>query len=411
MPYNPYPTAFRTRNWRELYESYILDLSTLRSRAKGAVIVIIDAEPWRFDDSKPAELGLSLVPPLNDVNIGIPGTLEALSHSLQLETHWLLITARERQEKHREPPRFGQRHELEDHQVEQTISDLIRSFTHRHHCSQPHGAHSEPGVPIILAGFSVDFELQILSKIYPRVLRHFTSWLDLQEIAASEAAANAASRRLCPGLHQTLAACGFKDGVGGSRTQHNAATDTVRAAALFAYFMSMHDGERQPLSIPPSSRRPHHCKRNRQLPSTPEQKPLWNGTRPTPKELYPYIARVSRAGADLDLGTRALLDLFTAYEPVAVGISKGKRYGWVCLRDIDALGRFVQAVDGSSLDDGHAWKAVSDHDPTTVPAQSLREAKEIHRRLMDAEAENKRALRRAKKDGDDDDDDVQYYLA
>lgn len=41
-------------------------MATLRKAAKGAVLIIIDAEPWGPDDSKPAEIGLSFVPACHD---------------------------------------------------------------------------------------------------------------------------------------------------------------------------------------------------------------------------------------------------------------------------------------------------------------------------------------------------------
>lgn len=68
-------------------------------------------------------------------------------------------------------------------------------------------------------------------------------------------------------------------------------------------------------------------------------------------------------------------NLYASYEPTAVRISNGKRYGWVCLRDMNPLQGFVQRINGSKLGDGDEWKAVSDYDPTVVPAKNREEVK------------------------------------
>jgi hypothetical protein len=364
--------------------------------------VIIDAEPWGLDLSKPAEIGISLVPAFHDIHINIYSlaTLEALHHALRLETHWIRVAGRDRREGNREIARFGQRHDTKDNQVETTISNLIDSFKQKHYgqCFRP--ASSPEKGPLILAAFSINFEFRILSKLYPQVLQHFTSWLDLQEIA-SEVATDSGSRLILPGLHETLTPCGFRDSAEarGSKTlQHNAANDTVRAAAILTHFMAMDVETESSLSIPVSSKKHNHARRYRQTPATPEQTQFWNGRRPTPKELYPYGARVSRTTGCIDLDTRALFDLFAPYNPVAVGISKGKRYGWVCLHDLEALEHLVRSIEGSSLSGGYTWKATSDYDSTVVPMQSRDEYKASQRRAMEADADEKRAQRQAKKE-------------
>lgn len=364
--------------------------------------MIIDAEPWGPDLSKPAEIGISFVPAFHDTHkdINSPTTLEALCHALQLETHWIRVVGRDRREGNREIARFGQRHDTEDDQVETTISNLIDSFKQKHYSQSFRPALPPEKGPLILAAFSINFEFRILSNLYPQVLQHFTSWLDLQEIA-SEVATDSESRLILPGLHETLTACGFQDSAdarGCKTLQHNAANDTMRAAAVLRHFMTMDVEKESSLSIPVSSRRPNHSRRYRHAPSTPEQRQFWKGVRPKPKELYPYGARVSRTTRCIDLDTRALFDLFAPYNPVAVGISNGKRYGWVCLHDLQALEHLVRSIDGSSLSDGYIWKAISDYGSTVVPMQSRDEYKASQRRAMEADADEKRAQRQARKE-------------
>lgn len=90
------------------------------------------------------------------------------------------------------------------------------------------------------------------------------------------------------------------------------------------------------------------------------------------------------------------------HELAAVGISKGRRYGWVCLTDMEALQSFLQHIDGSTLDDGSVWKAVSDYDPTIVPARDWDELKSRQRLQQQEDAEEKRAQRRAKQEAQKD---------
>ena len=400
MPYNPCPRSFQTKTWRQLYESYITDLATLKTAANGAALVIFDAEPWGGDNSKPAELGVSLLPGRNYTRMSdeMPETLDAVSDLLQLETHWVRVAGRDRREKSREMHHFGQVHLVKEEQVEEVISDIIERFMRKHH-GQSYHIMSPDRPPLILAGFHLGYEFQILSGSCPKLLRYFSSWLDLQDMAR-EVAGNTTGKPLSPGLHETLIACGFTNNAPKaqrSRSQHNAATDTVRAAAIFAYFMSWH-AKGHTLDISVSSRRPNHQRNRRRIPLFPGQKQLWRGSRPNPKELYPYGARVSRIGETIDLDEQGLFDLFATHDPIAVGISNGKRYGWVCLPDVEALQSFLRHIDGSTLSDGHVWRAVSDFDPTILPARSLSELRSRQRLQLEASAEDKRAQRQAKKD-------------
>ena len=407
MPYNPRPHGFQTKHWRKLYESYILDLETLRASVRGAVFVIIDAEPWGVDSSKPAEIGISLVPSLDRTSTStststLPTTLDATIHLLQLETHWIRVSGRGRQENNRETHRYGQQHCVEDDQVDKTVSDIIDRFLQK----QP--LHSNPWdrIPLILTGFGLNFEFRILSSLYPRLLDYFTSWLDLQQVARGVAsdAATADGRHVVysPSLRETLIACGFESdarNAQGLRTQHNAATDSVRAAAVLVHLLGLPHGEE--LDIRRSSRRENHVKKNRRMPSAPGEM-VGNGVRPNPKEFFPYTARVSRTTGFGQLETRALLDLFVYYGPTAVGISKGKRYGWVCLPDLNTPQDPVRNVNGSTgLGDGDVWTAVSDYDPAVVPVKDKEELRLNRRRGMDAQADEKRAQRKLRREAQD----------
>ncbi|KAH6691082.1 hypothetical protein EV126DRAFT_97249 [Verticillium dahliae] len=134
MVFNPHPTGFRTKHWRKLYESYILDINSLRQVvASGGIFVFVDAEPWGADSSKPAEIGLSLLPSLDlitnaNTSSTMLWTLDNLSTEHCIETHRFRVLGRDRQEKRRQPHRFGQKYEIVDEEIEKSISDIIQRF-------------------------------------------------------------------------------------------------------------------------------------------------------------------------------------------------------------------------------------------------------------------------------------------
>jgi hypothetical protein len=240
MAFNPHPPAFQTRHWRDLYTSFILDVSTLKTvAANGASFVCIDAEPWGTDTSQPAEIGISFLPNLRGAEIQASGikseaNLDAFSAAYGLETHRVLVSGRERQERYREGHRYGDEHVCEAHEVEQLILDLIKQF--RQKASKKNDPSS-----LILTVFSHTFEFRMLSAQYPQVLTSgdFTSWLDLQALAAEASVTD--TKLIVPSLRETLVACGFQgQAVPKDKAQHNSATDTVRIAALLSFFVTIH---------------------------------------------------------------------------------------------------------------------------------------------------------------------------
>ncbi|KAM0256025.1 hypothetical protein ACHAQJ_005223 [Trichoderma viride] len=133
----------------------------------------------------------------------------------------------------------------------------------------------------------------------------------------------------------------------------------------------------------------------------PEEKRLWKGARPRPREFFPYITRVSRTSGLSNLQVQTLFDLFAEYKPTAVGISGGKKYGWVCLPDLEALQNFIESVDGKKAKDGEdedVWTVISDYDPTVVPAQDWEELRSNQKLELQVEADEKRARRRLKRE-------------
>ncbi|KAL6802029.1 hypothetical protein J3E68DRAFT_447834 [Trichoderma sp. SZMC 28012] len=395
MHYRPRP-SFKTKHWRRLYESRISDIKALKESANSAVFVIVDAEPWGRDNSEPAEIGLSLLPS-SCANLDcetmdtLPKTLDEASNLIGLETHWVRLIDRERREKGREQHRYGTQHFVSGDKVEETIIGIIESFRDK----------KSGDAPLILTGFAVAFELQVLSNIYPDLLNYFTSWVDLQEVTSGMT--DGIER---PSLRETLIACGFEGyrHSQGSRIArpHNAATDTVRTAMLLVRFLRLpSDGEM--LDIDQSSQKKQQFPRRRSnTPATPKEKNYWKGSRPRPKEFYPFITKVYRTPTFEGFDGRNLFNLFSNYEPTAVGISNGKRYGWLCLPNLKTLENFVRSVHMWKDEDGSVWEVFSEFDPTVVPAQDWEELKLHQKEELQAEIDEKRKQRRLKKESQSD---------
>lgn len=391
---------FKTKHWRQLYESRISDIKTLKECANGAAFVIIDAEPWGRDNSEPAEIGLSFLPPTH-VNLTceiintLPKTLDEASNLTGLETDWIRFVDRERREKGREQHRYGTQQHVLGNKVEETIKGIIESFQDQ-----------IPGdTPLILTGFAVVFELQVLSNLYPNLLNYFTSWVDLQEVASGVVDGTAR-----PSLRDTLTACGFEGYRHSQNSQnsqaaifpHNSATDTVRTVVLLIRFLALpNDGKKLDI-IPSSHKIQQFARRRSNAPATPEQKRYWKGSRPRPKEFYPFTTRVYRTTGFKNFDGQSLFSLFSEYRPTAVGISNGMPYGWVCLPDLETLDNFVRFVHGWQGKDGNVWEVISEYDPTVIPARDWEELKLRRKEELQAKDDEKRMQRRLKNESQKD---------
>ncbi|KAI9167990.1 hypothetical protein HJFPF1_04134 [Paramyrothecium foliicola] len=193
---------------------------------------------------RPAEIGITLLPAFaGRVSKYRPTTLEEMSRDLGTETHLMRLVGRERGAANREKHRLGKEHYIQDAHVEQTISEIIDEFLGKQR-------------------FSATFELRILSTLYPQALQHFSSWLDLQKLA-KETMSEQQENIPTPSLRETLLACGF--GVDardfqGLVTKHNAATDSLRTAAVLVCFQQT---EPKSLHINRSQRRVFYANKSR----------------------------------------------------------------------------------------------------------------------------------------------------
>lgn len=86
-----------------------------------------------------------------------------------LETHWIRFADRERRGKGREQHRYETQQHVLGNRVEEAIKGIVESFQDQ----------IPSDTPLILTGFAVIFELQVLSTLYPNLLNYFTYWVDL----------------------------------------------------------------------------------------------------------------------------------------------------------------------------------------------------------------------------------------
>lgn len=387
MKYSICPKGFKVGHWRRLYDACISNLEALKLVASDATFVVFDAEPWGGDNTQASELGISILRMAEARQMDVmPVTLENFVDAYAIETHWIQIIEMTRPKKC-EPHSFGQHHIVSSLDVEKYARTLIDSYRQKYS--------SVATEHIIFVGFDLRFELHLLSTIYNSLTDYFTSWLDLQELA------RASSHIDKPGLSETLKACGVghlepRD-LHSLSGRHNAATDTVRAAAILCHLLT-NSNKDQFLRITTSDRNTSVLNRRRRgLPANaPEERKLWHGTRPKPRELYPYTARVKRSNGDV-LTPNGLLETFAEYEPVAVGTAKQNRYGWVCLPSLSRLDDFARQVHGSLHEQQGTWIVVNDYDPDMTPAKDMRELKE----RLHARADEKREERRLKRLGND----------
>lgn len=233
MRYQINPSAFKVAHWQKLYKSCIADATAASQLVHSgkAIFVLIDAEPWGEDNAKPVEIGIPLMAAsiLHETwsHTPTPSTLDEVMQRYKLDTHYLSLSGWKRLSKSIERHRFGSERSVSDDEVEGYIVDLVRLFHERYYAGQS-------DIPVILVGFDLVFEFRLLSTLYVQLTTRFHSWLDLQEMAA------ALSDIKRPGLSDTLKACGFGDKnmkyLHSRQGQHNAATDTVRTAAVMAHF-------------------------------------------------------------------------------------------------------------------------------------------------------------------------------
>ncbi|KAI1176118.1 hypothetical protein F4777DRAFT_547855 [Nemania sp. FL0916] len=361
MRYHECCPYLRTRNWQALYQSNITTLHALKSSAKSScTFIAIDFEGLCAERGEPlalTDIGVAVLPfprptLTQPESTQTSNTSPVRSQRLQtffdqnsIECHWLRLKGQRSISGPKEICHFGQFQEIEPAQTEATLVTLLQSIQQRHNA------------PMVLTGFDLVFELKTIESHLSQVLRFFSSWVDIQDIIMK-----VAGLKNTPGLRDAVRSVGFSDSIAtsGGNKSHNPADDTVRELAVLIKLLELQEGSTLQVEI--GRRREQH-----------EQQMYWYGRAPSPKELYPFTARVYIQGKRLSSVLphfRQLAEMFEMYDPTAVGIAAEGRYGWVSLSTLEGLTRFIQDVHGKELR-GETWIVASKYDPSIIPMTKI----------------------------------------
>ena len=129
MKYSRDPQGFKVAHWRHLYDACISSPDAL-TELRDVIFVAFDAEPWGHDNSRPAELGISMLRMFDAVRSVQPTPLATLDHFVKtcaVETHQIQVGDIERPRRC-ESNRFGIEHTIAAEDVEQKVMRLVESY-------------------------------------------------------------------------------------------------------------------------------------------------------------------------------------------------------------------------------------------------------------------------------------------
>ncbi|KAI3401125.1 hypothetical protein diail_271 [Diaporthe ilicicola] len=186
-----------------------------------------------------------------------------------------------------------------------------------------------------------------MSSTYLGITEHVSSWVDLQEIIKD--VSSCTNRR--PSMRESLIAFGFEgdnQAILPNRMAHSAGTDALRIIALLVNLLAL-----SPNATLEVDRRPVR---------------KW------------------------------MADSFSKYGPPAIGIHGGKKEGYICLPSLDELDQFIEHTNGSSAGNGQFWDAISEFDPQFTASRTASELLESLEAASAAAIEQKKVLRKQKKE-------------
>ena len=172
-------------------------------------------------------------------------------------------------------------------------------------------------------------------------------------------------------MRHTLLALGFERETQAVHGRHNAGNDAIQSSVMLLGFINLSVSTRDTrlLKIGTTVR---HNNRQRVYIGDTKAREIWEH-KPHPRELQPVITRVSvKKGLGMFSG-QGLMDFFSEYNPVAVGIAPGRRYGWVCLDSLQKLHCFVQKVNKKLFRDSTIWLAIMDYDSSVLLVRAVSE--------------------------------------
>lgn len=378
----------KVSRWHDLWRSNIPNLSSLKQQAGVSGFVAIDAEPWGNSLTDIVEIGIAFIPLIDIEALQDPPTsLDSLQTRFSIQVTKIRVAGREQGRRTKcEPFVFGPTHIVEPDAVHETLQRLFKSFRDA----------LGPQASLTLTGFDLALEFRVMSSTYLGITEHVSSWVDLQEIIKGVSSRTNGS----PSMRESLIAFGFEgdyQAILPNWMAHSAGTDALRVMALLVNLLALSpdatlEVERRParkgLGAVREARR--QMKANNQF-----------SGRPTPKEFYPFRARVTRHGGPA-LTMRQLADSFSKHNPSAIGTHGGRKTneGYVCLPSFDELEQFIKQTNGSLAGNGQFWEAISEFDPQLTAARTASELSESLEAASTAEIEHKKVLRKQKKEND-----------
>ncbi|KAI0164320.1 hypothetical protein GGR52DRAFT_559254 [Hypoxylon sp. FL1284] len=384
MRYHHGCRLFKTKHWGALWQSNVPDLDTLKERQCTFVAIDFEGRASKDGPLDITEIGLAvLYPPVASKSPSPDGlrhqgqSLENFSEQNAIESHWIRVRGRERDARYcKDRYRVGAAQEIDAEGAEEALVSLLQSIKNRSGNS-----------PLVLVGFDLVFEFIVIASHLSQITKYFASWVDLQDIAA-EVSGDPKAGHLS--MKTTLLAFGFfaRDLAGRGKGGHNAGNDAVRILAVLVNLLRMEKG--RTIGIDTGLPKEENALRR-----------IWTRDRPSPRELYPFTARIRIEGKDLKYLARDCQQLFyyfSDYQPTAVGMTRAGNYGWVCLPTKEELHRFVHDLHGHEFED-ETWIVVADYDPQT-PHLTPEQYREAKRAEQEAQRKKKQLERRMKRDGE-----------
>ncbi|KAK0658027.1 hypothetical protein B0T16DRAFT_453434 [Cercophora newfieldiana] len=361
------PSKFKTGHWRELWDSNIPDLDTLKCQARSAAFVTIDIHGTR---NCPIEFGLTCFQIRSEAQttldkIEAPRTLADIAATNRFQTRCFRVEGKELSSRHREKSFF----EFCDTQVvpaDKIEEALALSLESSKAAATPN---------LILVGFGMAEVMKYISQ-HSGLAQHFSFWVDAQELVTDM------TKVATPGVADTLIALGFggdKKAVIPVDLGRRAGNHSVRVAAILLSIATR--SQDMPLKITQpayQARRKKYLRMQKLI----NQQPTWQSRRRKRRNGPQFVADVVLSGGEpLNLSAASLLNLFSEYSPLDAGTSKSGKIGWISLPSSETLVNFIQQVNGTEALDGRVWTAVADYDPRVFEAYAekiMEEKKEKH---------------------------------
>ncbi|KAK6866281.1 hypothetical protein PG995_002809 [Apiospora arundinis] len=362
--------------------------------------VAFDFDSWRQKPGDFTELGFAFVPPSSELLSLSPSTqsvdisalgagrrdpkirqrvLDEVARAGILESHSIRVKGRKRGESDRESYWYKPLQLAGPGEVEDAALELLHGFQknmNKEEEEESMGGGGAAATAPVLVGFSIEYELGVLLRTYPRLIEEFPVVIDLQEVVMD----------LCgmtqrPPLWNTLIACGLKCMTRrSSRKSLCAGNDAVRIALLLVNMLHMPLSPRPSLAAigPRRSKKPYDWYTNKQF----RTRKYWYKHGPRPKELYPYTVMVT----DKDASGRnripfadpeSLFVFFEGHIPIASGIGRSQtgesiKCGYLSFASLESHDTFIAQVHGKAIG-GRVWSVGSKYDPDVQPARSLEE--------------------------------------